>query len=76
VDPLLVSFIDLEGDEAAEALRQATLDRRYGMRTMSSNCFNVIIDADAATVTLEDTIDLDGRSAVVPLEDLVRALSS
>jgi hypothetical protein len=75
VDPILASFIDLEGGEAAETLRHAALDRRYGKRTLSFNCFDVIIDADAATVTLEDAIELDGRRAVIPLKDLLRDLS-
>ena len=76
MDPTLANFIDLEGGEAAETLRQAALDRRYGKRTLNFNCFDVIIDADAATVTLEDAIELDGRRTVIPLNDLVRDLSS
>jgi hypothetical protein len=76
VHPLVASFIDLEGRNAGESLRQAALDRRYGKRTMSFNCFDVIIDADTAIVTLEDAIDLDGQRAVLSLNDLVRDLSS
>jgi hypothetical protein len=71
-----IAEADLEGSDAAESLRQAALDRRYGKRTMSFNCFDVIIDADTAIVTLEDAIDLDGQRAVLSLNDLVRDLSS
>jgi hypothetical protein len=76
VHPLLASFIDVEGCAAAESLRQAALDRRYGKRTMNFNCFDVVIDADTRSVTLEDAIELDGQRAVLPLDDLVRDLSS
>jgi hypothetical protein len=76
VHPLVASFIDLEGRNAGESLRQAALDRRYGKRTMSFNCFDVIIDADAGTVTLEDALNLDGQRSEIPLDDLVRDLSS
>jgi hypothetical protein len=76
VDPLVASFINLEGRNAAESRRQAALDRRYGTRTMSFNCFDVVIDADTGTVTLKDAINLDGQRSVIPLDDLVRDLSS
>jgi hypothetical protein len=75
VHSLVASFIDLEGRDAVESLRQAALDRRYGKRTMSFNCFDVVIDADAGTVTLEDALNLDGQRLVMPLDDLVRDLS-
>jgi hypothetical protein len=74
VHPLLESFIDLEGPEGALLLRQAALDRRFGTRTLTFNCFDVTIDADRATVTLEDAIGLDGQRAVIPLIDVVRDL--
>jgi hypothetical protein len=76
VHPLLASFIDLEGSDGAKLLREAALDRQYGKRTIGFNCFDVIIDADTGTATLEDAIDLDGQCAVIPLHDLVRDLSS
>jgi hypothetical protein len=76
VHPALASFIDMEGDEAADRLRQAAMDRRYGRRTLHFNCFDAIVDADGATVTLEDVIGLDGLRAVIPLNDLLRDLSS
>jgi hypothetical protein len=76
VHSLVASFIDLEGRDAAESLRHAALDRHYGKRTMSFNCFDVIIDADSRSVTLEDALSLDGRRSVIPLDDLVRDLSS
>jgi hypothetical protein len=41
---------------------------------MNFNCFDVTIDADARTVTLEDAIGLDGQHAVTPLSDLLRDL--
>jgi hypothetical protein len=69
VDPALASFIDFGGTQAARKLRQAALNRRYGRRTLRFNCFDVIIDVDAATVTLEDAIELDGLRAVIPLDD-------
>ena len=76
VHPLVASFIDLEGRDAADSLRQAALDRRYGTRTMNFNCFDVVIDAETGTVTLVDAIDLDGQRSVIPLDALVRDLSS
>ena len=76
MDPLLASFIDLEGDDGAQLLRRAAADRRFGRRTMNFNCFDVIIDADAGTVTLEDALELDGQSAVIALDDLLRDLPS
>ena len=39
---------------------------------MSFNFFDVIIDADTGTATLEDAINLDGQRSVIPLDDLVR----
>ena len=74
MQPLLVSFIELEGPAGVEALRRAVTDRRYGARTMSFNCFDVLIDADARTVTLQDAIDLDGGQVVIDEEDLLREL--
>ncbi len=74
VEPLLASFIDLEGPDGVESLRRAVLDRRHGKRTMNFNCFDVIIDADAQTVTLEDAIDLDGQRAVIASDSLLREL--
>jgi hypothetical protein len=55
-------------------LRQAAVTRRFGKRTVNFNCFDVIIDADARTVTLQDAIDLDGRRAVIPLGYVLRDL--
>jgi hypothetical protein len=74
--PAGCELIDLEGRDAAESLRQAALDRRYGTRTMNFNCFDVVIDGDTGTVTLEDAINLDGQRAVIPLGAVVRDLSS
>jgi hypothetical protein len=74
LDPLLASFIELEAPDGPRLLRQAALERRFGRRTMNFNCFDVIIDADARTVTLEDAIGLDGQRAVIPLGDLLRDL--
>jgi hypothetical protein len=74
VDPLLASFIDLEGPDGPQVLRQAVVDRRLGQRTMTFNCFDVTIDADAGTVTLEDAIDLDGQRTVISVKDLLRDL--
>jgi hypothetical protein len=48
--------------------------RRYLKPTMSFYCFNVIIDADVATVTLADAIELDRRRAVVAQASRARAL--
>lgn len=76
MDPLLASFIDLEGPDGPENLRRAVMDRRFGKRTLNFNCFDAIVDADARTVTLEDAIELDGRSAVIPIEELLRDLSA
>lgn len=76
MDPLLASFIDLESPGGPELLRQTVLDRRFGRRTISFNCFDVTIDADEKTVTLEDAIDLDGQRAVIPIDDLLRDLQS
>ena len=74
MDPLLASFIDLEGADGAEELRRAAVGRRFGSRTLSFNCFVAVIDASAGTVTLEDAIDLDGRRAVIALDQLLRDL--
>jgi hypothetical protein len=74
VDPLLASFVDLEAPDGPQLLRQAALDRRFGRHTMNFNCFDVTIDADARTITLEDSIGLDGQRAVIPLSDLLRDL--
>lgn len=74
MDPLLASFIDLEGPDGPQVLREAVLHRRFGRRTMNFNCFDVTIDADANTVTLEDAIELDGQRAVIPVDDLLRHL--
>ncbi len=43
---------------------------------MSFNCFNVTIDADTQTVTLADALDLDGKRAVIPRDDVLRDLPS
>ena len=74
VHPTLASFIELEAPDGPQLLRQAVLGRRFGRRTMNLNCFDVTIDADARTVTLEDAIALDGRRAAIPLDDLLRDL--
>lgn len=74
VDPLLASFVDLEGPDGQRQLRQAVLDRRFGQRTVRFNCFDVTIDADAQTVILEDAIQMDGERAVIPVDVLLRDL--
>jgi hypothetical protein len=74
MESLPATFIELEGLSGVETLRRAVVDRRYGTRTISFNCFDVIIDADAGTVTLEDAIDLDGGRVVISREDLLREL--
>jgi hypothetical protein len=74
VDPLLASFIELEAPNGPQRLRQAALDRRLDRRTLNFNCFDVTIDADARTVTLEDAIELDGQHALIPLDELLRDL--
>jgi hypothetical protein len=74
VDPLLASFIEVEAPDGPQLLRQAALDRRFGRCTMNFNCFDVTIDPNARTVTLEDAIGLDGQRAVIPLGDLLRDL--
>jgi hypothetical protein len=47
---------------------------RHGKRTLRFNCIDMVIDAEAATVTLE-VRELDGRRAEIPRNDLVRDLA-
>ena len=74
MDALLASFIELEGPDGPQLLRQAVMDRRFGQRTMNFNCFDVVIDAEARTVTFEDVLDAETPPAVVALDDLLRDL--
>ena len=70
----LASFIDLEGQAGAEALRAAAEARRHGKREMNFNCFDVIIDADAGTVTFDDVLNADMAPTVISLDDVLRDL--
>jgi hypothetical protein len=74
VHPPRASFIELEAPDGSQLLRQAVLDRRFGRRTLSVKGFDVTIDAEARTMTLQDAIALDGRRVVIPLDDLLRDL--
>ena len=73
--PLLASFVDLEDRSGAELLRDAVAQRRFGSRALEFNCFTVVIDADAGTVTLEDAMDLDHARAVLRADDVVRDIA-
>jgi hypothetical protein len=74
VRPILSRFLSLEDRVGADMLCEAAEHRRYGRRTMEFNCFDVLIDGDAGTVTVEEIIGDDGMREVIPTDELLREL--
>ncbi len=63
--PVLVEFFAREvNDFVRHELLRAIADLTTGQRYFTFNVFNVLVDGDTATVTVEDELDVTRRSTL------------
>lgn len=67
--PILAEFLAHEADAGVRQMLLSTIaDLTEGRRYFTFNVFNVLVDADAGTATVEDELDVD-RETTLSLDE-------